>query len=140
MSQSFYKFYYHIIFGTKYREPIITPTIEKLLKKYIPRKIKEKEGLAIELNMVEDHLHLLASIPPKVSVSEFIHKIKGSSSHFINVNFDKQFFYWQAGYGALTLSEKGIPFVRQYIANQKQRHARNDLLNILEYIPEDNGK
>ncbi|MBU2233412.1 IS200/IS605 family transposase [Patescibacteria group bacterium] len=140
MSQSFYKFYYHIIFGTKYRKPIIALEIEKLLKEYLPGKIKEKEGLAIELNMVDDHLHLLASIPPKISVSEFIHKIKGSSSHFVNVNFGKQFFYWQAGYGALTLSEKGVPFVRQYIANQKQRHARNDLLNILEYIPEESGK
>lgn len=88
MPQSFYKFYYHIIWGTKYREQIITLEIEELLKEYIPKKIKLNNGICTALNMTADHLHLLVSISPKISVAEFIHKIKGSSSHFVNTSLD----------------------------------------------------
>ena len=135
MAQSFYKFYYHIIWGTKNREPIITLEYEKLLMEFIPGKIKKYDGILIALNMVEDHLHLLVSIPPKISVADFVQKIKGSSSHYINLYLEEQAFYWQSGYGALTLSEKGVPFVKKYIDNQKIKHAKNDLYQILEYVP-----
>jgi REP element-mobilizing transposase RayT len=117
--------------------PLITPNIEKWLKEYIANKISEYEGKQLALNMVEDHLHLLVSIPPKISISEFVHKIKGSSSHHINKMQNKISFYWQSGYGVLSLSEKGIPFVKQYIDNQKEKHRNNELLDILEFIPED---
>ena len=117
--------------------PTITPEIEKLLKEHIPKKISEYESRQIALNMVDDHLHLLASIPPKISLADFAHKIKGSSSHHINVCFAEKSFYWQSGYGVLSLSEKGIPFVVQYINNQKQKHANQNLIDVLEHIPVD---
>ena len=135
MSQSFYRLYYHIIWGTKYREKTITPEIEKLLKGYMPEKIKAGGGTFMALNMTTDHLHLLTSIPPKVSVAEFVHKIKGSSSHLINLSLERRTFYWQSGYGVLSLSAKGIPFVTKYIINQKQKHANNNLIDVLEYAP-----
>jgi len=135
MPQSFYRLYYHIVWGTKYRERTITPEIEKLLKEYIPKKIKESGGIFMALNMTQDHLHLLASIPPKTSVAEFVHHIKGSSSHLINLNLERKRFYWQSGYGVLSLSAKGIPFVTKYIINQKQKHADNSLIDVLEYAP-----
>ena len=135
MSQSFYRLYYHIIWGTKYREKTITPEIEKLLKGYMPEKIKAGGGTLLALNMTADHLHLLTSIPPKTSVAEFVHKIKGSSSHLINLSLERRTFYWQSGYGVLSLSAKGIPFVTKYIINQKQKHANNNLIDVLEYAP-----
>src|SRR3990167_9071863 len=137
MGQSFFKLYYHIVWSTKYRSPIITPAIEAMLLEYMPWKIGQNSGVCLALNMTEDHLHLLAVIMPKISVAEFVHRIKGSSSHFINLNLGTKSFYWQHGYGALSLSEKGIPFVKKYIANQKQHHADNRVLDVLEYTPMD---
>jgi REP element-mobilizing transposase RayT len=137
MPQSFYKLYYHIIWSTKLRVPSIIDVIEAWLKEYIPKKISEYEGKQLALNMVENHLHLLVSIPPKISISEFIHKIKGSSSHYVNLMQNEKGFYWQSGYGVLSLSEKGIPFVKQYIDRQKEEHKNNELLDILEFMPED---
>jgi len=137
MPQSFFKLYYHLTWSTKCREPIITPSVERMLLEYMPRKILENYGSCLALNMTDDHLHLLAAILPKISVAEFVHRIKGSSSHFINLNLGTKSFYWQHGYGALSLSEKGIPFVKRYIANQKQHHANNRVLGILEYAPMD---
>ena len=137
MPQSFFKLYYHLIWSTKCREPIITSSIETMLLEYMPKKIADNSGSCLAINMTSDHLHLLTAILPKISVAEFIHKIKGSSSHFINLNLGNKSFYWQHGYGALSLSEKGIPFVKKYIANQKQHHADNRVLDVLEYTPMD---
>lgn len=139
MSQSFYKLYYHIIWGTKNREHLIIPEIEKLLKWYIPKRIFEQESVLMAIGMVEEHLHLLASISPKTSIADFVNKIKGSSSHYINTTIEEKSFYWQAGYGILSLSEKNIPFVKEYIENQKIKHASMDLVDILEYVPEENN-
>ncbi len=137
MPQSFFKLYYHIVWSTKYRASSITPAIEQMLLVYMPGKILKNGGSCLALNMTNDHLHLLVAILPTISVAEFIHKIKGSSSHFINLNLGNKSFYWQQGYGALTLSEKGIPFVKRYVSNQKQHHARSNVFGILEYTPLD---
>jgi len=135
MAQSYYKLYYHIIWGTKRRLPLITPDIELLINDYLPKKIIEYEGLQLAINMVEDHIHLLVSIPPKISIAEFVHNIKGNTTYYINTNQGEQSFYWQSGYGVLSLSARGIPFVKEYIVNQKSRHANKNLINVLEYIP-----
>ena len=93
MSHIFYRVYYHITWTTKNRAPIITDQIEFLLRKYMGEKIKENEGNLLAINMVDDHIHILVSIPPKYSISDFVHSIKGSASHFINISFGKKFFY-----------------------------------------------
>lgn len=134
MSNVYHKLYYHIVWGTKNKEPTITPTIEKLIKNYIPKKIIEHNGISLTFNNVEDHIHLLCSIAPKISISDFINKIKGSSSRYINIIQNDKYFYWQNGYGILSLSERGIPFVKKYIINQKQHHKNNSLIEILEKI------
>ncbi|MFH1822714.1 MAG: transposase, partial [Patescibacteria group bacterium] len=75
MPQSYYRLYYHLIWSTKRRLPIIDNITEPWLKNYIPKKIK-KVGKLFTLNMVEDHIHLLVSFPPTISIAEFVHKIK----------------------------------------------------------------
>ena len=127
MSNVYHKLYYHIVWGTKNREPIITPTIEELIKYYIPKKVIEYDGVTLEFNTVSDHIHLLCGIPPRISISEFVNKIKGSSSRYINIIQNEVCFYWQSGYGILSVSEKDISFVRRYIRNQKQHHKKNEI-------------
>jgi len=106
--------------------------VEKLIKNYIPKKVIEYGGVSLAFNNVENHIHLLCHISPKISVSEFVNKIKGSSSRYINVLDNDQNFYWQNGYGILSVSKKNIPFVKKYIINQKQHHKNHSLINSLE--------
>ena len=134
MPSSYYQLYYHLVWTTKKRLPLITREIETTLKEYIPGKAAEYGGQQIELNMVEDHLHWLGSIPPKISIAKFIHDLKGSSSYYINIAKGEKLFYWQSGYGVVSLSKKGVPFVRDYIKNQKLRHTRYDVLDVLEPV------
>jgi putative transposase len=72
-----------------------------------------------------DHVHLAVSVPPSLSVSTFVSRIKGSSSHLIRhaeqgANPD---FSWQAEYGVLSFGDKQLPDVIRYIEDQPSRHA-----------------
>jgi len=83
MSQVYSKLYYHLAWGTKNRLPLINEKVESWLWQYISKKIINLNGRLLEMNMVADHIHLLVSISLKMSISEFVNIIKGSSSHHI---------------------------------------------------------
>jgi putative transposase len=66
------RLYYHIIWGTKYREPIITPEIEPVLYNFIRSKAIGLGGFLYALNGTEDHVHLIISIPATNPLAQFI--------------------------------------------------------------------
>ncbi len=75
------------------------------------------------MGCVEDHVHLLLTLKPTDTVADVVKKLKGSSSHFINVEAGSaQALYWQRGYGAVSLRKRDIPFVKEYVERQKQHH------------------
>lgn len=77
----------------------------------------------VYVNGMPDHIHVLASFRPSMSPAEFVQQLKGSSSHFITHQLD-QGFEWQEDYAVLSVSEKDVPRVIEYIKNQKQHHAQ----------------
>ena len=124
--------FHHFVWATKGRRPMIVPQFEMRLHKYI-RKQCESLGVEVHaLNGMPDHIHLACSLPPKLSVADCLHRVKGSSSHFINHLPEVQAnialcLYWQSGYGWLTYSKNELPRVKAYIDNQKTHHAENRL-------------
>ena len=132
MSHIYYKIYVHLIWTTKNKEPIIDQKIEEFLKKYLPQKIKNLRCEQLALNMTNDHLHLLVRLTPSISISNFVNRIKGASSHEINLNFPNNDFYWQNGYGVLSLGGKAISFVKKYIDNQKEHHKKDSIISTME--------
>ena len=131
----FWKFYYHIIWATKYRQPIITPAHEKLIFSTIEMVSAELKSDIFGINGVEDHIHVAVAIPPHVAVAEWLKRCKGASSSTINqtLTADDR-FRWQVGYGALTFGQKVLPFVVAYIQNQKAHHAEGTVEHYLERI------
>ncbi len=74
---------YHIVFAPKYRRQIIYGTIKSDIGKIL-RKLCEHKGVEIaESNTCKDHIHMLVSIPPKLSVAQFMGYLKGKSSLMI---------------------------------------------------------
>ena len=137
MSNTYYELYYHIIWGTKKRMELIDDDIGILLKDKVLKKVKELKSQMLEFNSYIDHCHLLATIPPKISISDFVGKVKGYSSYEINKIRGEKCIQWQRGFGALSLSKKGLPFVIKYIQNQKQHHENKTVIDILEFVPEE---
>ncbi len=118
------KFAYHIVFGTKYRHPLIKAEFQKQLYEYIGGIIRAQNGYLMEIGGIEDHIHILASLPPNKAVSDAIRDIKANSSKWINelnlINTPR--FSWQKGYGAFTVSYSLIESVRKYVQNQREHH------------------
>ena len=71
---------YHIVFTAKYRRKIIYNQLRKDIQRIIRDLCKWKDAQIIEGRMMPDHVHLLASIPPKISVSSFMGYIEGKSA------------------------------------------------------------
>ena len=120
---------YHIIFSTKGRQPFLqNEELRKQVYHFIWNKCKRYGYFLHRIGGVEEHIHLLIYIPPSVSVSEAVGKLKGSSSYFVNQELaGEDILYWQRGYGVLTVSEEKIQTVIDYIKNQEEHHKQGTI-------------
>jgi putative transposase len=127
----FTRLFYHLVWATKNRLPLVVPEIEVRLFAYFRKKAGEIECRILDVNGCEDHVHLLVEIPPKLSVAEAVKRLKGASSH----EFPE--LYWQRGYGALTVSERNLDAAQAYIRQQKEHHMQQTVHARLEQCEED---
>ncbi|MBT3313642.1 MAG: IS200/IS605 family transposase [Anaerolineae bacterium] len=129
----FYKLFYHFVWATKRREPLIMPEFEAQLYSAIAAKVKEMNGIVHAIGGMEEHVHLATSVPPKLSLATFIGEVKGNSSHFVNhVIVPEYKLYWQDEYGVLSFAEKSLPSIVRYIKNQKKHHSDGSIRDNLE--------
>ncbi len=130
----FWRLYYHIIWSTKNRDPLITPEIENDLHGYIIGKADAKGVIVHAIGGIDNHIHLVASIPPRLSIADIIGHLKGSSSFHINhtaPDYDLT-FDWQRGYGIFSLGQKQLSIAVSYVHNQKQHHTEGTTILQLE--------
>ena len=130
---------YHIVFAPKYRRQIIYGKIKEDIGKIL-RKLCDYKGVEIiEANACKYHIHMLVSIPPKLSVSSFMGYLKGKSSLMIfdrhaNLKYrygNRQF--WCRGYYVDTVG-RNKKAIEEYIRNQLQEDIASDQLSLKEYI------
>lgn len=115
----------HVVFSTRERRPLITQDIQNRLWPYIGGIASKHKMSALQVGGVEDHVHLLISIPSTVSISKAVQLIKGNSSKWIHEEFPKlKRFEWQEGYGAFSIGVSGIEDTVAYIINQAEHHRR----------------
>lgn len=107
---------YQIVFSTKEREPVLLKENRPLLFKYIYGILKNKNCHLYRINGVSDHIHILTSLHPSVSLSSLVKDIKISSSVFIKENIlFPGFSGWQDGYGAFTYSFGEVNKLIEYV-------------------------
>src|SRR5882672_9624519 len=125
---TYWRLHYHLIWATCDREPSLMADREKMFYGVLYNKGQEL-GLKIHAaGNVENHVHIVVSIPPKLAVSECVRQIKAASAFAINqMQKSGNKFAWQGGYGALTLGERSLSIVMAYAANQKEHHRTNKL-------------
>jgi len=129
-----WRLYYHVVWATKDRSPLITTDIESKLYDYMIGKADSLNCITHAIGGIENHLHLVVSIPPKLSIAEFVQNLKGSSSHHVNyfISNDQTTFAWQRGYGVFSLGDKKLDTAVNYVINQKQHHQKGTLIPLLE--------
>lgn len=120
---TFTQILYQIVFSTKDRKPVLAKENRTKLFRYIFGILKNKNCHLYRLNGVEDHVHILTSIPPSTSLAELVKDIKlGSSAYIKRNNLFPAFTNWQDGYGAFTYSFKEKDLLIEYVKNQEEHH------------------
>ena len=130
---------YHIVFAPKYRRQEIYGELKQEIGMIIRTLCERKEVTIIEAEACKDHIHLLVSIPPKLSVSSFMGYLKGKSSLMIferHANLKYRYgnrVFWAKGYYVSTVG-KNKRKIEEYIRNQIQEDMISDQITIKEYI------
>jgi len=130
----YWRLFYHIVWGTKQRLPLIDPAWESDLHGYLWGKATALECIPHAIGGMSDHIHVVISIPPKLAIAMVIGQLKGASSHHINEKYANGSFAWQAEYGVLSFAEKALPTIVEYVKNQKEHHAQNTTKAALENL------
>jgi len=111
---------FHLVFATKDRMPLIKPSWEDELYRYLAGIIRNHGGEPIEINGMPDHAHVFARLEPRESLSDMARELKAGSSKWAK-RFEPK-FAWQRRYGAFSVSESAAAKVRRYIREQKRHH------------------
>ena len=130
---------YHIVFCPKYRRQEIYGKIKEDVGKIL-RKLCEAKGVEIiEAEACPEHIHMLVSIPPHLSVAQFMGYLKGKSSLMIfdrHANLKYKYgnrHFWCRGYYVDTVG-RNEEKIAEYVRNQLQEDIIADQLSLKEYI------
>jgi len=126
-SHSIFQLHIHLVWCTKYRKKVLKDDVGVRVRE-LCRQISSDMGVEILSGVVaKDHVHVLASIPPQVSVSKLIQKLKGKSSYKLQREFKslrKQYWgqrMWARGYFACSTGNITDEMVKDYIENHAER-------------------
>lgn len=125
MSQSLSSVLVHTIFSTKLRNPLIKKEIRSDLYAYIAGISQKQKSYVHEIGGVDDHVHMLITLPRTIALSDLLEEIKKSSSKFIKTRGPEyREFSWQKCYGAFSIGQSGYENLRKYIQNQEEHHKK----------------
>jgi REP element-mobilizing transposase RayT len=123
MANTYTQILYHIVFSTKDRSRCILPDRRADLYAYMWGIVKELNCHLYRLGGIEDHVHILTHLHPRVALSSYVEKLKSGSTNWIRrENVFQQWPGWQNGYGGFTLSIKEKDAVIDYIKGQEEHH------------------
>ena len=130
---------YHVVFAPKYRRMEIYREIRADIGVIIRKLCQQKRVEIIEANACPDHIHMMVSIPPKLSVAEFMGYLKGKSSLMIfdrHANLKYKYGsrnFWCRGYFVDTVG-KNAKIIEEYIRNQLEEDLISDQISLKEYM------
>ena len=129
---------YHIVFTPKYRRKVIYNQLREDLRDIIKTLCRYKGVEIIEGHLMPDHIHLLVSIPPKISIAAFMGYLKGKSALMmfdrhtnLKYKYGNQHF-WSEGYYVSTVGLNEAT-IKKYIQDQEKFDIAQDKLTTKEY-------
>ncbi len=138
-AHSTYRCQYHIVFAPKYRRKVIYGELREDIGQIL-RKLCEQKGVEIlEANAMPDHNHMLVSVPPYLSIAQFMGYIKGKSTLMIfdrHANLKYKYgsrHFWCRGYYVDTVG-RNEKVIREYIKNQTEEDYMQDQMSLKEFM------
>ena len=139
LEHSSYRCQYHIVFAPKFRRKVIYGELRADIGKILRKLCNEKKVEIIEAEACPAHIHMLVSIPPYLSISQFMGYIKSKSALMIfdrHANLKYKYgnrHFWATGYFVDTVG-KNEKKIKEYIRNQLQEDYISDQIGIEEYV------
>ena len=130
---------YHIVFAPKYRRREIYGDIRKDIGVILRKLCEQKNVEIIEAETCADHIHMLVSIPPNLSVAQFVGYLKGKSALMIfdrHANLKYKYgnrHFWCRGYYVDTVG-KNEKKIAEYIREQLQSDIIEDQISLKEFV------
>ena len=145
LSHSKWRCQYHIVFAPKYRRQEIYGQLRADTGKIL-RQLSEQKGVEIiEAEACPDHIHMLVSIPPSMSVAQYVGYLKGKSSLMIfdrHANLKYKYgnrHFWCRGYYVDTVG-RNKKAIAEYIKNQLSEDIASDQISLKEFIDPFTGR
>lgn len=135
-SHSVYDLKYHIVWITKYRKPVLHGQIALRVRELIRQTCATLDVYIESGHVSKDHVHLLVSVPPDLSVSDLVQRLKGRSSRLMLEEFNelrRQFWgrhFWARGYFAASSGNVTDEIIKQYIESQEGAEGDDDGFSI----------
>ncbi len=127
-SHTTYDLKYHVIWCTKYRYAILRGDVGERARDLIREICSANYVQIVSGSMSPDHVHLLISVPPSISLSKVMQYVKGKSSRKLQQEFPvlcKRYWgqhMWGRGYFAVTVGQLNEDQVKEYIESQEEHH------------------
>ena len=133
MHQSRIAVFVHVTWATWDRLPLLVGEVEQRVYRAIGAKCAEIGVDLVALGGTDDHLHLLICLSSSISLGEIIGQVKGASAHLVTHKVaPNEFFKWQGGYGAFSVSARHVQQACDYINNQREHHRISTIYPTLE--------
>jgi putative transposase len=139
LSHSKWRCQYHIVFAPKYRRQEIYGKLKMDIGQILRKLCEQKKVEIVEAEACPDHIHMLISIPPNISVAQFMGYLKGKSSLMIfdrHANLKYKYgsrHFWCRGYYVDTVG-RNKKAIEEYIKNQLQEDIAADQISLKEYM------
>jgi len=115
--------------------PLIDSEMESPLYAAIAAKCRKLGAEPLAIGGLSDHVHLLVRFPGSLALAKLVQEVKGASSHLVTHQLrPREFFKWQGGYGAFTVSKDSVARVAAYVHAQKTHHSEGRLQTALEHM------
>ncbi len=119
---------YHIIFCPKYRRKILRPEIAERFKEIVISMQQEQNFIVLEMEVMEDHVHLLLDVDPTVGINIIVSRIKGKTAHILTREFPeirrRVPTLWTRSKFIATVGSVSLETVKEYIKGQKSNEQR----------------
>jgi putative transposase len=131
----YWQLFYHIVWATKGRAPLLSPDVEPLVYDLLKRKVLGLEARVFAINGTADHVHLVVAIPPKLAIAKFIGQVKAATATRVNklTGWEGRLI-WQEEYGVFSFDGKRLPNYIAYVDRQKEHHDMGRTIPILERV------
>ncbi|MCL4237221.1 MAG: IS200/IS605 family transposase [Anaerolineae bacterium] len=118
-----YDINYHLVWCPKFRRPVLEGAVGARLAELLPEYVRELDGELFDLVVMPDHVHLFASFPPTLAISQIMHRLKSSTSHQLRKEFphlkSRLPSLWTRSYYIGTAGHVSAATIKRYLDEQK---------------------